>query len=65
MPGNSPTHCFLSKKKKKYHTCQLINLHFLTNSRVFLKQQINIDIKVACSDAPRHAAYHLAKGATA
>lgn len=35
------------------------NLHFLTDCRVFLKEQIHIHIKAASGDTPSHSSYYL------
>lgn len=59
--------CLTQPLAQKLHPSPLLgssmanptNLHFLTYCRVFLKEQINIYIKVAGGNAPRHSSYHL------
>ena len=39
--------------------CVFVHSHLLLDRGVLLKEQINIDLDVARSDAPGHAAHHL------
>lgn len=38
-----------------------MNLHFLSNCKIFVKQQVDLNVKVTSFDAPRHSAYNLVK----